>query len=81
LSSRINEKIPGNVKKYTVKIVREFPHDINSFTQGLIFHAKKIYESTGLIGQSTLQQIDAHTGIVEIKNFIESEINMCLTFK
>jgi glutamine cyclotransferase len=65
LLSGINEKIPGDVKKYTVKIVREIPHDINSFTQGLIFHAEKIYESTGLIGQSTLRQIDAHTGIVE----------------
>ena len=65
LLSGINENIPGDVKKYTVKIVREIPHDINSFTQGLIFHAEKIYESTGLSGQSTLRQIDAHTGIVE----------------
>lgn len=65
LLSGVNENIPGDVKKYTVKIVREIPHDINSFTQGLLFHAEKIYESTGLTGQSTLRQIDSHTGIVE----------------
>ncbi|MCU0614547.1 MAG: glutaminyl-peptide cyclotransferase [Desulfobacterales bacterium] len=61
----INDTIPGDVKKYTVKIVGELSHHINSFTQGLIFHEDKIYESTGLVGLSSLRQIDAHTGIVE----------------
>jgi glutaminyl-peptide cyclotransferase len=65
LSSGINENFLENIKKYTVKIVGELPHHINSFTQGLIYHEEKIYESTGLIGQSTLQRIDAHTGTVE----------------
>jgi glutaminyl-peptide cyclotransferase len=65
LSSGINENFLENIKKYTVKIVGEIPHHINSFTQGLIFHEEKIYESTGLIGQSTLQRIDVHTGTVE----------------
>jgi glutaminyl-peptide cyclotransferase len=65
LSSGIDENIVESIKKYKVKIVRELPHHINSFTQGLIYHEEKIYESTGLIGQSTLQRIDAHTGTVE----------------
>jgi len=65
LFSGTNENSPGDVKKYSVNIVGEIPHHTNSFTQGLIFHDEKIYESTGLIGQSTLQRIDAHTGIVE----------------
>jgi glutaminyl-peptide cyclotransferase len=66
LSSGINENLPGDVQKYMVKIVGELPHRVNSFTQGLIFHEGKIYESTGLIGKSTLQRIDAHTGTVEM---------------
>jgi glutaminyl-peptide cyclotransferase len=65
LSSGINENFLENIKTYKVKIVGELPHHINSFTQGLIYHEEKIYESTGLIGQSTLQRIDAHTGTVE----------------
>jgi glutaminyl-peptide cyclotransferase len=65
LLSGENENVTGNVKRYTVKIVREIPHDINSFTQGLLFYKEKIYESTGLVGQSSLRRIDAHTGNVE----------------
>jgi glutaminyl-peptide cyclotransferase len=65
LSSGLNEYFLENIKKFTVKIVGELPHHSNSFTQGLIYHEEKIYESTGLIGQSTLQRIDAHSGKVE----------------
>lgn len=60
-----NENFSHEVKKYTVEIVRELPHSIDSFTQGLIFYEEKIYESTGLIGNSSLRRIDSHTGTVE----------------
>lgn len=60
-----NENFAHEVKKYTVKIVRELPHSIDSFTQGLIFYEEKIYESTGLIGNSSLRRIDSQTGTVE----------------
>jgi glutaminyl-peptide cyclotransferase len=63
--SCINEHFEKDIKKYTVKIISEIPHQIDSFTQGLIFYEGKIYESTGKIGHSTLRQIDAHTGSVE----------------
>jgi glutaminyl-peptide cyclotransferase len=48
-----------------VKVVRSFSHDPGAFTQGLVFHAGRLYESTGLVGQSSLRRIDPHTGAVE----------------
>ncbi len=65
LSFETNNPVRGEIKKYTVQIIREIPHHFNRFTQGLIFYEEKIYESTGLIGQSTLRRVDAKTGAVE----------------
>jgi len=53
------------VKRYTIRIVKTLPHDTHSFTQGLIYHDGMLYESTGLHDQSSLQKIDANTGIVQ----------------
>jgi glutamine cyclotransferase len=49
------------------QIVRILPHDTAAFTQGLVFANKKLYESTGLEGKSTLRVINAATGVVEKK--------------
>lgn len=51
----------------TYKIVAEFPHDENAFTQGLVFSDGFFYESTGRYGSSSLRKIDSVTG--EIINF------------
>src|SRR5688572_14216124 len=47
------------------EIVRTFPHDQRAFTQGLVFHDGRLYESTGLLGQSTLRRVVPSTGAVE----------------
>jgi glutamine cyclotransferase len=46
-------------------IVARYPHDSNAFTQGLLFHAGKLYESTGRRGQSSLRRVDIETGRVD----------------
>lgn len=48
-----------------VHVVKRLPHDRNAFTQGLLFHQGKFYESTGLYGQSSLRRVDPETGTVE----------------
>lgn len=40
------------------------PHDPSAFTQGLVYHKGRLYESTGLYGQSTLREIDPESGAV-----------------
>ncbi|UOB16949.1 glutaminyl-peptide cyclotransferase [Abyssalbus ytuae] len=49
---------------YTYKIINEYPHDINSFTQGLEFHNDTLYESTGRNGHSYIRKTDYKTGKV-----------------
>ena len=50
------------VREYKVKVVREYPHDITSYTQGLFFHGDTLYESTGQWGESTFRTVDLETG-------------------
>jgi glutamine cyclotransferase len=47
-----------------VRVVRAYPHDRQAFTQGLIWLDGKLYESTGLVGQSTIREVDLETGRV-----------------
>jgi glutaminyl-peptide cyclotransferase len=47
------------------EIVATYPHDSRAFTQGLVFHQGKLYESTGLLGRSTLRRVVPSTGVVE----------------
>ena len=51
-------------KLLTYKIVNEYPHDINSYTQGLEFYDNRLFESTGLRGKSALKEIDYKSGKV-----------------
>jgi glutaminyl-peptide cyclotransferase len=47
-----------------VQVVRSFPHDRAAFTQGLEYQDGRLYESTGLVGSSSLRIVDATTGEV-----------------
>ena len=46
------------------RTVRSWPHDPGAFTQGLDFHEGKLYEGTGVEGQSTLREVALETGEV-----------------
>ena len=46
----------------TFTIDAVYPHDTAAFTQGLQFYKGKLYEGTGLEGQSTLRIVDIKTG-------------------
>jgi len=45
-------------------IVREFPHDIKAFTQGLVYYGGYLYEGTGLNGSSSLRKVEMNSGRV-----------------
>ena len=55
-------------KLYSYKIINEFPHDQEAYTQGLEFDGNDLYESTGLNGKSSLRKISFENG--EIKKNI-----------
>ncbi len=62
---RINSK--DDVKTYDFKVAAKYPHDSTAFTEGLFFHEGHIYESTGLMGSSTLRKFDLTTNQVTIE--------------
>jgi len=57
---------PGflSAQNYTVEVLNAYPHDVNAFTQGLLWHEGRLYESTGQRGESTLREVDLETGEV-----------------
>ncbi len=57
------------VPTFTYQVVQAYPHNAQSWTQGLEWHDGFLYEGTGRIGQSYLRKIDLESGEVlqEIK--------------
>lgn len=53
---------PSVIQRCGYDIVREYPHDRTSFTQGLLFHDGQLYEGTGQYGQSRVARLDLATG-------------------
>jgi glutaminyl-peptide cyclotransferase len=59
-------------KIYSYKIINEFSHDINSYTQGLEFSNNDfLYEGTGQYGYSMLKKVNYQTGEVLEKLFLD----------
>lgn len=53
---------PVSAPVYSAVVVNEYDHDLNAFTQGLLWHDGFLYESTGLLGKSSLRKVDVETG-------------------
>lgn len=49
------------VRQYKAKAVREYPHDVTSYTQGLFIQDGQMYESTGS-DNSTFRKVELSTG-------------------
>ncbi|MEO8195562.1 MAG: glutaminyl-peptide cyclotransferase [Thermoanaerobaculia bacterium] len=47
-----------------LEVVATYPHDPGAFTQGLLWHRGKLYESTGMYGRSSLREVELATGRV-----------------
>jgi len=52
----------GETKRRDYLVTSTFPHDTGAYTQGLLYHAGALYESTGEYGRSTLRRVDLTTG-------------------
>ena len=48
--------------QYTVS--KQLPHDTNAYTEGLVFQADYLYESTGIVGFSRLNKINSNNGLI-----------------
>ena len=54
----------ADVRRYGYRIVKTHPHDPGAYSQGLLFHDGKIYESTGRRGTSGIREVALETGEV-----------------
>lgn len=61
------------VERLRVEVIGRRPHDRTSFTEGLVLAGGKLYEGSGLRGQSTLRELDPRTGTVSRSVTIDSK--------
>jgi glutaminyl-peptide cyclotransferase len=59
---------------YGYEVAREYPHDPEAFTQGLIFRDGFLFESTGQLGRSTLRKVRLETGEVIQRHALANDI-------
>ncbi len=64
ISKKIKVLASNAPEIYTYKIINEYPHNTNAYTQGLEFHNDTLYEGTGKKGRSSLRKVDFKTGEV-----------------
>ncbi len=53
---------PPGPQTLNYAIVRAYPHDTSSYTQGLVIYKGGLYEGTGNYGQSKLKRVDLRSG-------------------
>jgi glutamine cyclotransferase len=49
---------------YGFEVVQSYPHDAKAFTQGLVWHDNRLFESTGQVGQSNIREVELSSGRV-----------------
>lgn len=59
---------------YGFIVKNTYPHDPQAFTQGLFFRDGQLYETTGIIGRSTLRRVDLKSGKVLQKAELPKEV-------
>ena len=63
ISSCSSKETKENRGSYSQPLVlAEYPHDSNAFTQGLEFFGERLFESTGLYGNSSIREVDLQSG-------------------
>ena len=57
---------------YTIDVVRSYPHDVTAYTEGLLWHDGRLFESTGLKGKSSIREVELETGRVIRRRDLDS---------
>ena len=56
--------VSARTPTYSFEVVRSYPHDPKAFTQGLVWHDDRLFESTGQVGQSNIREVELQSGRV-----------------
>jgi len=58
------DPLTAQVPLLVPEVLNTIPHDTSAYTQGLLFYQGRLFESTGLRGESSLREVDPATGEV-----------------
>ena len=58
---------------YTYEVVATYPHDVGAYTEGLLWHDGRLFESTGQKGHSNIREVDLKTGTVIRQHDIDAK--------
>lgn len=61
----VSDDVVDQAIQYAYRIIASYPHSRSAFTQGLLFHQGKLYESTGQYGRSQIRKVDLASGLVQ----------------
>jgi glutamine cyclotransferase len=56
------------------EVVSRVPHDPDAWTQGLVLDGDRLFESTGLYGESTIRELDRSSGAVAAEADLEPSL-------
>ncbi len=71
-SGKKSNREENGVESISYKVVKTYPHDIRSYTEGFLFHENQLFESTGSPenypeARSVIGIVDLETGRMDIK--------------
>jgi glutaminyl-peptide cyclotransferase len=64
LAARCTEAEPQALRRLRARVLTTYAHDPAAYTQGLLWHAGYLFESTGQYGESRLRRVDLGSGEV-----------------
>lgn len=64
----------AQVQRLEPEVLARLPHDPGAFTQGLLLADGRLYESTGLYGESSLREVDPESGEVLRVRYLPAEV-------
>jgi glutamine cyclotransferase len=65
---------PLAARRLGYRVLASHPHDAKAFTQGLLWYDGGFYESTGLLGQSTVRRVAFPSGAVLQKTALSPDL-------
>jgi glutamine cyclotransferase len=74
LASCLSTAAVAAIPVYGFIVKNTYPHDPQAFTQGLFFRDGQLYETTGIIGRSTLRRIELKSGKVVQRTELPKEV-------
>jgi len=64
----------STVQQLPLNIVATYPHDVQAFTEGLLFDRGALYESIGLTGHSAVRKVELKSGKVLLEHRLPADV-------